>query len=55
MTARKEEKYNEAILNRSESISSGFLEKHLTLLKDEYGEVFTDLGLINEKGIQFAY
>ena len=32
-----------------------FLEKHLALLKDEYGDVFTDLGLINEKGIQFAY
>jgi two-component system, NtrC family, sensor kinase len=32
-----------------------FLQKHLKLLKDEYGDVFTDLGLVNEKGIQFAY
>ena len=32
-----------------------FLEKHLALLKNEYGAVFTDLGLVNEKGIQFAY
>ncbi len=32
-----------------------FLKKHLKLLKDEYGDVFTDLGLINKNGIQFAY
>ncbi len=32
-----------------------FLQKHLKLLKDEYGDVFTDLGLVDEKGIQFAY
>jgi len=32
-----------------------FLQRNLTLLKQEYGEVFTDLGLVNEKGFQFAY
>ncbi|MCK5837172.1 MAG: two-component sensor histidine kinase, partial [Desulfobacula sp.] len=32
-----------------------FLEKNLELLKNEYGEVFTDLGLVDESGIQFAY
>jgi len=32
-----------------------FLKKHLKLLKDEYEDVFTDLGLINKNGIQFAY
>ena len=32
-----------------------FLQKHLALLKSEYGDVFTDLGLINENGVQFAY
>lgn len=32
-----------------------FLESNLDLLKREYGDVFTDLGLVNEKGIQFAY
>ncbi|MCP4720579.1 MAG: GHKL domain-containing protein [Desulfobacteraceae bacterium] len=35
--------------------SKKFLQKHLKLLKNEYGDVFTDLGLVNEKGIQFAY
>lgn len=33
----------------------GFLQKHMKLLTDEYGDVFTDLGLVDEKGIQFAY
>ncbi|MBA3012494.1 MAG: GHKL domain-containing protein [Desulfobacula sp.] len=33
----------------------GFLQKHMELLKEEYGDVFTDLGLVDEKGIQFAY
>ncbi|MBU1586173.1 MAG: ATP-binding protein [Proteobacteria bacterium] len=32
-----------------------FLQKHLELLKSEYGDAFTDLGLVNETGIQFAY
>lgn len=32
-----------------------FLQKQLELLKTEYGDAFTDLGLVNEKGIQFAY
>ncbi|MBC2703226.1 PAS domain-containing sensor histidine kinase [Desulfobacula sp.] len=32
-----------------------FLQKNLELLKKEYGDVFTDLGLVNENGIQFAY
>lgn len=32
-----------------------FLSTQLKLLKKEYGDVFTDLGLINEQGVQFAY
>jgi len=32
-----------------------FLQKNLKLLKTEYGDVFTDLGLVNENGIQFEY
>ncbi|MBU8849051.1 MAG: GHKL domain-containing protein [Desulfobacterales bacterium] len=32
-----------------------FLQQHLAILKSEYGDVFTDLGLINKKGVQFAY
>jgi two-component system NtrC family sensor kinase len=32
-----------------------FLQKNLNLLKTEYGDVFTDLGLVNENGIQFEY
>ncbi|MCD4721989.1 MAG: GHKL domain-containing protein [Desulfobacula sp.] len=32
-----------------------FLQKHLKMLKKEYGDVFTDLGLINKSGIQFSY
>ncbi|WP_299977337.1 PAS domain-containing sensor histidine kinase [Desulfobacula sp.] len=32
-----------------------FLQKNLGLLKKEYGDVFTDLGLVNGNGIQFAY
>ncbi len=39
----------------SQQFSTTFLQQHLTLLKNEYGDVFTDLGLVNEKGIQFAY
>ncbi|CCK80099.1 sensor histidine kinase [Desulfobacula toluolica] len=36
-------------------IPTQFLQTNLTLLKNEYGDVFTDLGLVNENGIQFAY
>ncbi len=32
-----------------------FLQKNLALLKTEYGDVFTDLGMVNENGIQFEY
>jgi len=32
-----------------------FLQKNLGLLKSEYGDVFTDLGLVNGNGVQFAY
>ena len=32
-----------------------FLTHNLALLKKEYGDVFTDLGLVNDRGIQFAY
>ena len=39
----------------SRHLPDSFLQKHLKLLKDEYGDVFTDLGLVDEKGIQFAY
>ncbi|WP_022666424.1 sensor histidine kinase [Desulfospira joergensenii] len=32
-----------------------FLHNSMNLLKKEYGDTFTDLGLINDRGIQFAY
>ncbi|MBF0259739.1 MAG: two-component sensor histidine kinase [Desulfamplus sp.] len=32
-----------------------FLEKQLSILQREYGEVFTDLAVLNEKGEQVAY
>ena len=32
-----------------------FLKQNLALLKKEYGDVFTDLGLVDAHGIQFAY
>lgn len=32
-----------------------FLTSKLSELKDEYGDVFTDLGLVDSDGIQFAY
>ncbi|MFH2092378.1 MAG: ATP-binding protein [Pseudomonadota bacterium] len=32
-----------------------FLQNNLKLLKNEYGDVFTDLGLVNESGLQFEY
>ena len=32
-----------------------FLTAQLSELNDEYGDVFTDLGLVDSKGIQFAY
>jgi len=32
-----------------------FLASQLSELKDEYGDVFTDLGLVDSQGIQFAY
>ncbi len=43
--------------NRSleELINEPFLQEKLNLLKREYGLVFTDLGLINDEGIQMAY
>lgn len=43
--------------NRSieELIDEPFLQEKLNLLKREYGLVFTDLGLINDEGIQMAY
>ena len=47
--------YLSKLFIRNQHVPDAFLEKHLALLKDEYGDVFTDLGLINEKGIQFAY
>jgi len=47
--------YLARLFGSSQQTPEVFLEKHLALLKNEYGAVFTDLGLINEKGIQFAY
>lgn len=35
--------------------SRAFLTENLAALKDEYGDVFTDLGLVDENGVQFAY
>jgi len=39
----------------SQQLPKTFLQQHLALLKNQYGDVFTDLGLVNEKGIQFTY
>jgi two-component system, NtrC family, sensor kinase len=41
--------------NSKEPTHKIFLQRNLALLKKEYGEVFTDLGLMDEKGLQFAY
>ena len=43
------------LYTKNEQNPEEFLEKHLLLLNKEYGDVFTDLGFINEKGVQFAY
>ncbi|WP_300458265.1 PAS domain-containing sensor histidine kinase [Desulfobacula sp.] len=32
-----------------------FLKENFELLKSDYGDVFTDVGLVDENGIQFAY
>ncbi|SLM32527.1 Integral membrane sensor signal transduction histidine kinase [Desulfamplus magnetovallimortis] len=32
-----------------------FLQQQMTLLRNQYGDVFTDLGLVDSNGIQFAY
>ena len=47
--------YLSKLFSSNQHVPEAFLEKHLALLKNEYGDVFTDLGLVNEKGIQFAY
>jgi len=47
--------YLSKLFSSNQHVPDAFLEKHLTLLKNEYGDDFTDLGLVNEKGIQFAY
>ena len=39
----------------SQASAVGSLSTRLAELKDEYGDVFTDLGLVDEAGIQFAY
>ena len=36
-------------------VPGDFVKEQLALLKKEYGDVFTDLGLVDSKGIQFAY
>ena len=36
-------------------IAQQFLTSQLSELKDEYGDVFTDLGLVDSNGTQFAY
>lgn len=38
-----------------ELINPSFLREQLTLLQREYGPVFVDLGVINERGIQVTY
>lgn len=35
--------------------NESFLLKQLTLLREEYGGVFVDLGLVNQQGVQVAY
>ncbi|MCP4670741.1 MAG: GHKL domain-containing protein [Desulfobacula sp.] len=47
--------YLSRLFIHNQHVPDDFLEKHLAWLKDEYGDVFTDLGLVNEKGIQFSY
>ena len=47
--------YLSKLFSSNQHVPDAFLERHLALLKNEYGDVFTDLGLVNEKGIQFAY
>ncbi len=42
-------------LNTTSKTPKDFLKDNLNLLKNEYGDAFTDLGLINQDGIQFAY
>jgi len=39
----------------SRASADSFLASRLAELKDEYGDVFTDLGLVDESGAQFAY
>jgi two-component system NtrC family sensor kinase len=36
-------------------VPADFLSRRLALLKTEYNGVFTDLGLVDQQGIQFAY
>ena len=47
--------YLAQLFSSNQYVPDVFLEKHLTFLKNKYGDVFTDLGLVNEKGLQFAY
>ena len=59
-TFLKEKLGNIRYLSRQLSITDPdmaqqFLTSQLSELKDEYGDVFTDLGLVNSDGIQFAY
>ncbi len=35
--------------------SEAFTQEKLTMLQKEYGSVFTDLGVVNEKGVQISY
>jgi two-component system NtrC family sensor kinase len=42
-------------LDNAQQAPKAFLQQHLAVLKSEYGDVFTDLGLVNSTGIQFAY
>ncbi|SMC99580.1 two-component system, NtrC family, sensor kinase [Desulfocicer vacuolatum DSM 3385] len=41
--------------NPRQQSAEAFLKQNLALLKKEYGDVFTDVGLVDDKGIQFAY
>lgn len=42
-------------IENTETLPTDFLRHQLELLKTEYKDVFTDLGLVDENGIQFAY
>lgn len=48
-------RYLATLFDKNRQAPKLFLQSNLHLLKNEYEDVFADLGLVNEKGIQFAY